>query len=524
MCNTMYIRLLLLWTIYLTRSGSAEGYRILLIPTPFQSHLNYFIPFGEGLVEGGHEAHIVLSSGSKNIDDIKKKGLKVLLYHPADGICQLATDSFHRNVSDAMLANPDIHNLAAIVAPAVAKECDNFLTDDSVLQEATALDFDLAIVDGLFFARCLYLFPRRLGIPYITMTTFQEMWHAKIPAMPSHVPFHYSDFSERMTFIERVKNTLINIMWLLSSRTCPPLSAGIRESYSAILARDNFDELILQSKLWFFNTDIAVDYPKPTMPNVVYIGGMSPKPPNPLDEDLQTFMDSSAEGVIIVSFGSIIYDVPLELNQKLVSAFRRLPWNVLWRNKDTRGLDIPSNVKVMKWLPQNDLLGHKNTLAFVTHCGNNGQFEALYHEVPMVGFPIFADQPYNARRMVERGYGVAIDVRTFTSDQLVEAIETVATNITYRTSLEKGAAIFKNRKQTAKERAVFWVEHVIEHGGDHLRSYAMDMPWYQYLLIDVFAFIGTLLITIIAVTLVLLKALGHFLINVMMEHKKTKTL
>ena len=47
-------------------------------------------------------------------------------------------------------------------------------------------------------------------------------------------------------------------------------------------------------------------------------------------------------------------------------------------------LDIPSNVYISDWLPQNDLLGHPGVQVFVTHCGNNGQFEALYHGVPFV--------------------------------------------------------------------------------------------------------------------------------------------
>ena len=39
--------------------------------------------------------------------------------------------------------------------------------------------------------------------------------------------------------------------------------------------------------------------------------------------------------------------------------------------------------------------GHPKTKGFITHSGTNGTYEAIYHEVPMVGFPVFADQPHN---------------------------------------------------------------------------------------------------------------------------------
>jgi UDP:flavonoid glycosyltransferase YjiC (YdhE family) len=45
------------------------------------------------------------------------------------------------------------------------------------------------------------------------------------------------------------------------------------------------------------------------------------------------------------------------------------------------------NVLFLPWLPQNDLLGHPKTKLFITHCGKNGIFEALYHGIPMIGFP-----------------------------------------------------------------------------------------------------------------------------------------
>lgn len=74
------------------------------------------------------------------------------------------------------------------------------------------------------------------------------------------------------------------------------------------------------------------------------------------------------------------------------------------------------------------LTGHHNTVLFVTHCGQNGMNEAVYHGVPIVAFPVFADQGDNARRIVDRGLGVTIDKNTITEEVVYSAIITVLNN------------------------------------------------------------------------------------------------
>lgn len=48
--------------------------------------------------------------------------------------------------------------------------------------------------------------------------------------------------------------------------------------------------------------------------------------------------------------------------------------------------------------------------------------------------------------------------------------------------------IFKDRPMTPEELVVYWTEYVVRHNGaPHLMSAAVNMPLYQYLLLDIIA-------------------------------------
>jgi hydroquinone glucosyltransferase len=77
-----------------------------------------------------------------------------------------------------------------------------------------------------------------------------------------------------------------------------------------------------------------------------------------------------------------------------------LPEGFLERTKDV-GLLVPS------WAPQTQVLAHMATGGFLTHCGWNSTLESLVHGVPMLAWPLFAEQRLNAVMLAE-GVGAAI--------------------------------------------------------------------------------------------------------------------
>jgi UDP:flavonoid glycosyltransferase YjiC (YdhE family) len=55
------------------------------------------------------------------------------------------------------------------------------------------------------------------------------------------------------------------------------------------------------------------------------------------------------------------------------------------------------------------ILAHVATGAFLSHCGWNSVLESMSHGVPVVGWPLGAEQFYNAKMLAEE-WGVCVEV------------------------------------------------------------------------------------------------------------------
>jgi UDP:flavonoid glycosyltransferase YjiC (YdhE family) len=81
-----------------------------------------------------------------------------------------------------------------------------------------------------------------------------------------------------------------------------------------------------------------------------------------------------------------------------------------------RALEAP-NVCVASYVDQWRVLRHAD--AFVTHHGLNSTHEAVFHQVPMVSYPFFWDQPLLAQKC--RHFGVAMPLTETLRGQVTEA-------------------------------------------------------------------------------------------------------
>ncbi|XP_063459665.1 UDP-glucuronosyltransferase 2B4 isoform X3 [Pan paniscus] len=270
--------------------------------------------------------------------------------------------------------------------------------------------------------------------------------------------------------------------------------------YSEVLGRPTtLSETMAKADIWLIRNYWDFQFPHPLLPNVEFVGGLHCKPAKPLPKEMEEFVQSSGEnGVVVFSLGSMVSNTSEERANVIASALAKIPQKVLWRfdgNKpDTLGL----NTRLYKWIPQNDLLGHPKTRAFITHGGANGIYEAIYHGIPMVGVPLFADQPDNIAHMKAKGAAVSLDFHTMSSTDLLNALKTVINDPLYKENAMKLSRIHHDQLVKPLDRAVFWIEFVMRHkGAKHLRVAAHDLTWFQYHSLDVIGFLLACVATVI---------------------------
>ncbi|CAJ2671749.1 unnamed protein product [Trifolium pratense] len=113
---------------------------------------------------------------------------------------------------------------------------------------------------------------------------------------------------------------------------------------------------------------------------------------------------------------------------------------------------------VHKWGPQLEILSHKSTGAFLSHCGWNSVLESLSHGVPIIGWPLAAEQGYNAKMLVEE-MGVSVELtRTVESVIYKEDVKRVIEIVMD----EEGKG--KEMKEKANEIAEHMREATLEKG------------------------------------------------------------
>ncbi|KAG7281387.1 hypothetical protein CRUP_020799 [Coryphaenoides rupestris] len=272
---------------------------------------------------------------------------------------------------------------------------EHIFEDKNMIKSLRDAKFDMVLTDLVLPTGVML--SRHLDLPLVfnVRWTYDGEGHFCIaPSPPSYVPMPVLQLSDKMSFRERVLNSLLQ-----------------------------------RADLWLMRIDFVFEFPRPTMPNVIYIGGFKCRTAKPLPQYLEDFVQSSGEhGVIVMSLGTLFARLPNEVSEEIAAAFAKLPQKVIWRYIGEPPASLGNNTLLVDWMPQNDLLGHEKTKVFVAHGGTNGLQEAIYHGVPILGLPLIFDQHDNLFKIELRGASKILNILTIDRDSFYKVLKKSSMN------------------------------------------------------------------------------------------------
>ncbi|CAK1547646.1 unnamed protein product [Leptosia nina] len=286
----------------------------------------------------------------------------------------------------------------------------------------------------------------------------------------------------------------------------------------------SFDDLFAHIKLLLVNEHPIWADNRPIGPNIKFIGGVHLTPEKELPKDLKQYLDSSKNGVIYISFGTNVRTtvLPPEVINAMMSVLSELPYDVLWKWDVDELPGKPKNVKIAKWFPQSDILRHPNVKLFITQGGLQSTDETITAGVPVLGMPVIADQWYNVEKYVRHKIGLQLDLFTLKADEFKEAIETIIGDPSYKKNILRLRSLMRTGPITPLENGVWWIEHLIEHGGDHLQPPAAHMSWAEYYELKLLAILSFIFLTIVTILGLILATILKYVKSLLISHIKLK--
>ncbi|OXA57179.1 UDP-glucuronosyltransferase 2B20 [Folsomia candida] len=484
-----------------TQIASAE--RILFIlPLATRSETHLFTPLAKELALKGHNITFVTPSPS----NIKLNNFKEIV-----PIAPFVLEDFDNVATDPIESRRRSRNKLAWIMSFefqfIFDGC-HAVFNNPEFQALLEEQFDLLIISSNF-NNCFDGLVHKFQAPFISMSSMPvsgfiaQMTGMRMP--PSFVPNPMLEFSDDMTFWQRLVNSLMT--WTFNFLFVRVVVPSNTEIYRKYLGQDYPDVAQIESgvSMIFSNSHFSINSPRPVFPDIVEIGGIHCRGAEPLPQNLDEWLSAAPEGFIFFSLGSVIKGVtlPEETRKMFLNVFSRLKQRVLWKFESEQMTNLPANVKLNKWLSQQDVLGHKNIKLFISHGGLLSTQESTYHGVPILGIPFAVDQDVNMLQTEKLGFSLTLEIMDLTEEKLEVAINYILKNSTYADNAKQAAKIFRDRAESPLKTAVFWTEYVLRHkGASQLRSTARKLTTFQYHSFDIIMF---LVITVLVFILILVQ-------------------
>uniref|UniRef100_A0A0N4ZAA6 glucuronosyltransferase n=1 Tax=Parastrongyloides trichosuri TaxID=131310 RepID=A0A0N4ZAA6_PARTI len=246
----------------------------------------------------------------------------------------------------------------------------------------------------------------------------------------------------------------------------------------------------------FINTYPFIETPGPINTKIHFIGGIAYPELKLLPDEWNGILNLRRYNIIF-AFGSIAqsYTMPTSYKKAILEAFGSLS-NVtfIWkyeRNISTLSIDVPENVIIRKWIPQNELLNDKRINIFITHCGMNSILESTAASKPILCIPLFGDQKRNSGLVYRLGNSEYFDKTELSNSIKFRSILLkMLTNDRYQRRANRIGRLIKDAPYTPKEIVSKFIEYIGKNGNiNELNLAGAHMSTIEFFNLDIISLI-----------------------------------
>ncbi|XP_059134334.1 UDP-glucuronosyltransferase 1A7-like [Peromyscus eremicus] len=276
---------LLLCVCLLLASGFAQAGRLLVVPMD-GSHWFTMQMVVEKLIHRGHEVVAVMPEVSWQLG--KSLNLTVKTYSTShtledlDREFKVFSDSLWRPWEETFYSI--LHNKASKYLELLFSQCRSLFNDKKLVEYLKQSSFDAVFLDP--FDVCGLTVAKYLSLPSVVFTRGVFCYFlddgAQCPGPLSYVPRGVLKLTDTMTFKERVWN---HLFYMVEHSVCPFVYKTAIEIASEVLQTPmTMYDLFSQVSIWLLRTDFVLEFPRPVMPNIVFVGGINCHQGRPLSK------------------------------------------------------------------------------------------------------------------------------------------------------------------------------------------------------------------------------------------------
>ncbi|XP_045296319.1 UDP-glucuronosyltransferase 3A2-like isoform X2 [Leopardus geoffroyi] len=429
------------------------------------SHYLLLDRVAEILQDHGHNVTMLFYGEEFLIPEKGETSYEVISWLPPEDHKKEFRKCFDFLVTETLHGRETFDNFVSLMKQ-LGIRCSDLLRRGDIMDFLKNENFDLVFVEAFDF--CSFLIAEKLGKPFVSIlpTQFGSVDHG-LPSPVSYVPLFRSLLTDHMDFWDRVRNFLMFFDFSIKQRQIHSTIENTIKEHFPEGSRPVLSHLLKKAELWFVNSDFALEFARPLLPNTVYVGGLLARPVKPVPQEFENFISKFGDsGFVLVALGSIVsnyqsQEVLMEMN----SAFANLSQGVIWKS-------------------------HPRIRLFVTHGGMNSIMEAIQHGVPMVAIPVLKEQAENMVRVEAKKFGVSIQLKQIKAETLVLKMKEVIEDKRYKSAAVAASIIRRSHPLTPAQRLVGWIDHILQTGGAaHLKPHALQQPWHEQYLLDVFLFL-----------------------------------